>query len=239
MRLTVVTGASAGIGRAVAHAARSRGEVVAAVSRSESSADRTLTADLAYPATWPVVAEWVEEIATGGHWEHVDLIHAAATLVPIGPAGEVDPDAYTANVLLNSAAPQVLGASFVGVLNRHGLAGCVVMLSSGAARTAYEGWSSYGAGKAAIDQWVRTVGAEQVRQPVPVKVLAVAPGVVATAMQEYIRRTPAERFPRVERFHRMHEEGELADAGDVATRLWEVIHDPAVENGTVLDLRAG
>jgi benzil reductase ((S)-benzoin forming) len=67
----------------------------------------------------------------------------------------------------------------------------------------------------------------------------VAPGVVATAMQEYIRRTPAERFPRVERFHRMHEEGELADAGDVATRLWEVIHDPAVENGTVLDLRAG
>ena len=31
----------------------------------------------------------------------------------------------------------------------------------GAAGNVYEGWTSYGAGKAAVDQWVRTAGAEQ------------------------------------------------------------------------------
>jgi NAD(P)-dependent dehydrogenase (short-subunit alcohol dehydrogenase family) len=237
MRLVVVTGASAGIGRACASAARERGDVVAVVSRRRSPGDHVLTADLSDPETWPVMAQWVGALVSDAEWEHVDVLHAAATLDPIGPAGHVDAGAYQTNVLLNSAAPQVLGGSFVGSLNRNGLAGCVVMLSSGAARTAYEGWSSYGAGKAAIDQWVRSVGAEQSRRPVPVKVLSVAPGAVATAMQEQIRQTAVDRFPRVERFRELHEQRELADPDDVARRLWTLIHDPTVDPGAVIDLR--
>jgi NADP-dependent 3-hydroxy acid dehydrogenase YdfG len=111
------------------------------------------------------------------------------------------------------------------------------MLSSGAARTAYEGWSSYGAGKAAVDQWVRAVGAEQERQPVPVKVLSIAPGVVATPMQDEIRATSGRLFPTVGRFEGLYRDGELADPERVAVRLWTVMEDPNLANGAVVDLR--
>jgi NAD(P)-dependent dehydrogenase (short-subunit alcohol dehydrogenase family) len=237
MQLTLVIGASAGIGRAFVEVARSEGAVVATVSRGATAGDHALRIDLADPPSWLTVADWFESLVSAERWDRVDVLHAAATLEPIGPAGHVDAAAYQRNVLLNSAAPQVLGAASVGILNRHGRTGCLMMLSSGAARTAYEGWSSYGAGKAAMDQWVRAVGAEQSRRPAPVVVLSVAPGVVATAMQEQIRATTPARFPRVDRFRRLHEEGELASTDAVARRLWDLMHDPAAVNGDVIDLR--
>ncbi len=61
------------------------------------------------------------------------------------------------------------------------------MITSGAAQKVYPGWSAYGASKAAMDQWVHVVGAEQqVRGGV--KVFGVAPGVVDTPMQGQVPR---------------------------------------------------
>lgn len=235
--LVVVTGASSGIGKAFVDLARRRGAETATVSRRPGGGDHVLEIDLSDPASWSTTGEWFERLL-GEPRSEVDVVHAAATLDPIGPVSHVDPDAYTRNVLLNSAAPQVLGAMFLAALNRHRQPGRLVQISSGAARTAYEGWSSYGAGKAAVDQWVRTVGAEQRRVDVPVHVVSVAPGVVATAMQEAIRDTPPERFPKVERFHDLDRDGHLADPDEVAVALWDAIRDPAHHNGAVFDLRS-
>ena len=69
------------------------------------------------------------------------------------------------------------------------------MISSGAAFTVFEGWSAYCAGKAAMDQWVRTAGAEQARRGSRCRLLAVAPGIVETAMQEEIRAASSDDFP--------------------------------------------
>jgi benzil reductase ((S)-benzoin forming) len=138
-------------------------------------------------------------------------------------------------VLLNSAAGQVLGEAFLAaVAPLADVRRELVMISSGAARTAYPGWSAYGAGKAALDQWARAVAAEQQRRG-GVRVHSIAPGVVATAMQAHIRGMDAADFPPVDRFRRLHADGRLEDPDDVARRLWALLDGDTTE--PVVDLR--
>jgi benzil reductase ((S)-benzoin forming) len=66
--------------------------------------------------------------------------------------------------------------------------------------------------------------------------LAVAPGIVETAMQREVRRSAPEQFPDVERFRLLHREDALRTPAEAARDLWELIERGA-ENGAVLDLR--
>jgi benzil reductase ((S)-benzoin forming) len=239
--LVIVTGGSAGLGRALLAAAPPGARRVD-VSRSgpgdgpELADVHHLAADLAAPASWEAVGCDLAELIGEGSWGRISVLHSAGTLDPIGFAGEVDGVAYTRNVLLNSAAGQVLGHHVLAAMRGLDVRRELVLLSSGAARTAYPGWSSYGAGKAATDQWVRAVGAEQAERG-GVRVLAVAPGVVATAMQATIRDTDARDFPPVARFRQLHEQDQLEDADDVARRLWALLDAEEPVTGSVVDLR--
>ncbi len=174
-----ITGASSGIGAALARTLPWEDARVIGVSRRVPPVGEHLQADLADPSCWErLEASFHQELA-GFEGDRVVFIHAAGTLEPIGFVGEVDSKAYQQNVLLNSAAPQVLGQLFLAAVRDVSADRHVLMLTSGAALSVYPGWSSYGAGKAAMDQWVRDVGAEQdIRGGV--KVLAVAPGTVDT-----------------------------------------------------------
>ena len=236
--LVVVTGGSAGIGRAVLHAAPADAHRVDVSRRgADGPVDEHIAADLADPQGWRTVGSALRRLVGSRSWERVSFVHSAGTLTPIGFTGEVDDEAYIRNVLVNSAATQVLGHLALAALADLDIPREVLMLSSGAARRSRPGWSSYGAAKAGLESWVRTVGDEQ-RQRGGVRVIAVAPGVVATAMQREIRDTDPASFPGVERFRRLHEAGELADVADVAARLWEVLDDrERFTGGDVLDLR--
>jgi benzil reductase ((S)-benzoin forming) len=178
----------------------------------------------------------IDAVATEREWARITCFQSAGTIEPIGFAGEVDPDRYQANVLLNAAAPQVIGHRFLGAVSHLRCRRELVMVSSGAARKDYPGWSSYGAAKAALDRWVSTVGAEQ-RERGGVRVLSITPGVVATGMQDRIRATDARDFPPVERFRTLHEEEALEAPEVVARGLWDVLDDDEVTSGAVIDLR--
>ena len=234
--LVFISGASSGIGLALARSVPFRDARVIDISRRGTNAAEHLAADLADPSAWRVVAESFEREIPGFAGERVVFVHNAGTLEPMGFAGEVDGEAYARQVLLNSASPQVLGDAFLRAAARTDAACHLVMISSGAASSVYEGWSAYCAGKAAVDQWVRTAGAEQARRGHRCRVLAVAPGVVATAMQEQIRKTSPRAFPEVARFVELHETGALRAAEEVAPRIWALL-DRDLENGAVVDLR--
>jgi benzil reductase ((S)-benzoin forming) len=235
--LVFVSGASSGIGEALVRTLPFAPARVFGVSRRGADGCTALRADLADPAAWPRVAELFRREMEGFAGERVVFVHCAGTLTPIGFAGEEDPAAYTRAVLLNAAAPQVLGDAFLRAA-RGTRAPChLVLIGSGAARNVYEGWSSYGAGKAAVDQWVRTAGAEQELRGGRCRVLSVSPGIVATAMQEEIRATPPRRFPQVARFVELFEKGELREPLQVARQIWALL-DRGLENGAVVDLRA-
>jgi benzil reductase ((S)-benzoin forming) len=228
-----VTGASRGLGRALAATAPDDAEVVD-ISRSGSDLPgvRHVAADLSSPDGWARLGDLLDDELAGYDGDRVTFVHNAGTLTPMGFAGEVDDAAYTANVLLNAAAPQVLGHRFLRAVADLECRRELVLLSSGAARTAYPGWSSYGAAKAAVDQWVRAVAAEQAQRG-GVRVHAVAPGVVDTGMQDAIRGMDERDFPRVARFRELHAEGALRDPDEVARQLWAGLErglpDPVVD----------
>lgn len=233
--LVFITGASSGIGAALARTAPPDARVIN-ISRRAAPDTEHFPADLADPASWASVAELFARELKGFAGERAVFFHSAGTLTPIGFAGEVPPDAYARQVVLNSAAPQVLGEAFVRASREADCRCELVIISSGAATGIYEGWSAYGPGKAAVDQWVRTVGAEQKSRGGRCRLLAVAPGIVATPMQEQIRATPQSDFPDLERFVALHADGELRDPDEVGAELWALL-DRNLENGSVLDLR--
>jgi benzil reductase ((S)-benzoin forming) len=235
--LVIVTGGSSGIGRALLDRCPEPGSRKIDISRrGGADVDVHLAADLSRPESWSEVSELLERELAAFTGERVVLFHSAGTLEPIGFAGEVDPEAYARNVVLNSAAPQVVGAAFVRAAAGTSARCFLVNVGSGAAHSVYEGWSAYCGGKAAADHWVRTVGAEQHRRGDRIRVLSVAPGVVETAMQAQIRETDAHDFPDVARFVALHEGGDLRDTAAVAADFWGLL-EKDLPNGSVLDLR--
>jgi NAD(P)-dependent dehydrogenase (short-subunit alcohol dehydrogenase family) len=236
--LVIVTGGSSGIGLALVETCPLPEAKRIDVSRRGAAGCEHLAADLSDPGSWADVAALFDREIGGFDGDRVVFFHSAGTLTPIGFAGEVDAAAYVRNVLLNSAAPQVLGDAFLRAASATQTRCDLVMIGSGAASSVYEGWSSYGAGKAAVNQWVAVAGAEQQRRGGRCRVLSVAPGVVATAMQEEIRATPERDFPDVQRFNALHDDAQLRDARQVALDLWGLIDRPDLANGAVLDLRS-
>lgn len=235
--VVIISGASSGLGLALAGLVPFPARVID-ISRSgppEGSSIEHIAADLTDPVSWGVVSNQIADIIKSENPDRAVFIHAAGTLDPIGFAGEVDFEPYVNNVVLNSAAGQVLGHAFLSaVRDRHGTYD-LVMISSGAASNDYQGWSAYGAGKAALDQWVRYAGAEQKLRG-GVRVVAIAPGVMDTEMQAGIREVSEDEFPRVQRFRDLHEQGKLVEPEDAARRLWKAV-ESGLDPGTVLDLR--
>jgi len=192
-------------------------------------------ADLSDPAAWRGVADLFAREVVDFAGERVVFVHSAGTLQPIGFSGEVSADDYVRQVLLDSASPQVLGDAFLRAA-RETQAEChVVMITSGAAFSVYEGWSAYCAGKAAMDQWVRTAGAEQTRRASRCRLLAVAPGIVETAMQQEIRAASSGDFPSLGMFLEFRDKGHSREPDEAAREIWSLL-ESELENGAVIDL---
>jgi benzil reductase ((S)-benzoin forming) len=233
--LVWISGASSGIGAALAATVPFEDAYVVDISRRGGTpGTEHLCADLADPACWSPVADDFVRRLSSFDGSRVIFVHNAGTLSPMGPAAHVDAAAYRRNVLLNSAAPQVLGQAFLQAVVPLRCEQHLVMLTSGAARTPYEGWTGYCAGKAAVDQWVRTAALEQQRRATPCRVIAVAPGVVDTPMQEEIRESAD--FPMAPRFRELNANGALTDPADAARGIWSMLGRD-LDNGAVVDLR--
>lgn len=239
--LMIITGASSGIGAELAKQADAAGHVVATVSRRPGPGQH-FAADLSDPASWGAVSSWTAELVESQTWDRVVFIHNAGNLHPVGFAGEVDSDAYIENILLNSASPQALGERFIATAEKAGVPAQFQVITSGAGKRPFLGWSSYCAGKAAGDMWARTAGAERAERGSAVTIVAVGPGVVDTGMQALIRDQNAETFPLVEQFQGM--ESQLAAPGDVAAKLLmlstadagDTVGSMTLENGAVIDV---
>jgi len=235
----ILTGHTRGLGQAVAADLLARGIPVLALARGENpglagrfpSLLQQVRIDLADPAAvlaWlgsPALDTWVAEAGT------LLLINNAGMLGPVAPLGRQDGNELVRAVNLNVTVPLLLGD---GLARRHPGPLRIVHVSSGAARTAYAGWSLYGATKAALDHHARCVLADA--RP-GLRICSLAPGVIDTDMQAQIRATPLENFPLRGKFETLKESGSLSPPEACAAGIVDYLLSAGFGASPVADLR--
>lgn len=184
----VITGASKGLGLALATAFRQRGAQVVGIARNEAHLIEAMNAIGGHALAADVGTTDPEEVAARanallGGAPHL-LVHAASTLGPLSADPEDPmPRLQTLSVAAlhkvfatNTLGPAQLIRAFQRGMRTEG--GAVVVISSDAATNAYEGWGAYGASKLALDHLVR-VWAEEAPA---LRFLSFDPGEMDTAM---------------------------------------------------------
>ena len=167
--------------------------------------------------------------------EKITLINNAGTLGKIGRIEAIDDIAQT--VALNTIAPLLLTSTFIRLTKNWQAVKHIINISSGAAHKPYYGWTVYCATKAAIDMMTKTIALEQEAVPNGVKILAVYPGVVDTQMQAKIRESDKASFPSIDRFLDLKSTNSLANATTVGKQIYDIDHDDAIENGSILRVK--
>ncbi len=153
----------------------------------------------------------------------VIAISNAAMLEPIGPVEHVSPGAVAKNLDVNVVSAILFARAFVEEFQDHDCPKTFVNISSGAANKGYAGWSLYCAGKAAMENYIRSIALEQSPRPNPIRAISVNPGVMDTSMQEAVRNSSPEQFPARERFIRLRDDDLLASPSLVADRIAEIV----------------
>ncbi len=244
-----ITGASRGIGEAIAYQLLSPENRLFCLSRSENTslveAAREHGCELSYHQVdlsrpfdiLELVPLWLSQVELETA-ESICLIHNAGVLTPVGRVGGEDrTEAIVESHHVNFMSPVLLTERFAEWTQEWGLPKQVLMISSGAARKPKAAWSSYCSTKAALEMFAACMAEEQASQAHPIRVVSLAPGVVDTAMQDYIRSQDAANMPGVERFVQLKEQGQLWSPTFVAKKIIELLQSPTFGEEVVADLR--
>ena len=198
----LITGATSGIGRAVANKLAQLGVHVLVVGRNVDRGKKTIaeirsaggqadfiSSDLRDASSAREVARRAVELGNG----HVDILINNAGIYPFGPTHETSEELFDKVYSLNVKVPYFLVAELAPLMATRGK-GAIVNLSTMVADYGASGTSLYGSSKAAINlltkSWTAEYGASGVR------VNAVSPGPTRTegtdAMGEGVDRLAAE-----------------------------------------------
>lgn len=193
-RIALVTGASRGIGAAVAKRYAAEGAHVILVARTAGGLEETDDAIRAKGGSASLVPL---DLAQGAKIDELGarlferfgkldvLVGNAGILGILTPLTHLDPQVWDRVLAVNLTANWRLLRSMDPLLRRSG-AGRAIFVSSGAARAATPFWGPYAVSKAALETLVKTYAAEAAA--FGVKANIVDPGVARTAMR-------AEAFP--------------------------------------------
>ena len=189
-RLALVTGASRGIGAAIAEALAAEGAHVVLTARTAADLEQVeerIHAAGGSATIAPLDLTEQESIgrlasAIAGRWEKLDmLVLNAALLGQLGPVAQIDGKEFSKVLTLNLLAQQALIAAFDPMLRRSEAGRVLAVTSSvGAAPRAY--WGAYGASKAALDTLTLAYG-QEVGNVTGIRVAIVDPGATATQMR--------------------------------------------------------
>jgi NAD(P)-dependent dehydrogenase (short-subunit alcohol dehydrogenase family) len=250
--LFIVTGASRGMGAAIASQLLRPGHVVLGISRHVNAAlaDEAASAavefeqwprDLAQPvAVADEIEAWLQRFEPS-RFDQATLINNAGVITRVGPIDDCSNAELSAALRVGLEAALLLSASFLratrgwqartrGTLN-------VLNISSGLGRRAMAGSAPYCAVKAGMDHLSRALALDEAHRGGGAKVVSLAPGVIDTDMQVQLRSADAAGFPDRGNFVKLQTTGQLSSPHEAAARILSYLQRPDFGANPVADVR--
>ena len=246
--LFILTGASRGMGLAMARQLAQPSNTVLCISRSVNEtlvvqakqAGANLlqwTQDLALGArTSARLEQWLRE-QPGSSFVSATLINNAGVIPRIGPLSEADADDLSHALRVGLEAPMQLTSAFLRATVKGPAQRRVLNISSGLGRRAMASQAGYCAAKAGMDHFTRCLALEEALKTNGAKVCSLAPGVVDTDMQEQLRSADSTAFPDQSSFLNLKTSGSLTSPEDAAKRVLAVLMRADFGANPVADVR--
>ncbi|EKN62573.1 short chain dehydrogenase [Neobacillus bataviensis LMG 21833] len=248
MKYAIITGASKGLGEAIAKRLIQEQIAVVSVSRTENEEIKSLAIkqgiDYKHLSCNLSLEKEVQEVFMEiAHCifqkdpEEILLFNNAGVIDPIQKVGNLDQTPIISNIQVNLIAPILITNLFFNKAQLTNTKVTVVNVSSGAAIRSIEGWSVYCSSKAGLNMFTQTAALEQAELETSNKIIAFSPGVMDTNMQETIRSSSVEAFKDLEQFKEYKEKNMLLKADVVANALVDLVLSGEVESGKVYNIK--
>jgi NAD(P)-dependent dehydrogenase (short-subunit alcohol dehydrogenase family) len=246
--LPLITGASRGLGAALAAQRLHEGHEVIGIARQVSpelaalAAARGLTLtqwalDLAEPqAAAQRLGDWLAA-QDGTRYASATLVNNAGVVTLPGPLADTPLSEAASGLRVGLEAALLLCAVFLHETRAWPGARKVLNISSGLGRRAMAGSAVYCAAKAGMDHFTRAVALEQATLPNGARVVSLAPGVIDTDMQSQLRAANPAAFPERERFMQFKSLGQLDSPAVAASKVLGYLDRPDFGQTPVADVR--
>ena len=246
--LFILTGASRGMGAAIAEQLLQPGHRLLCLSRHVNAplAARAQGAgvvceqwaiDLALPTEAAArVQAWLEALDASA-FASATLINNAAALTRIGPVDTCSDAELSASLRVGLEAPMLLCATFLRATRSWAAKKRVLNISSGLGRRAMAAQAPYSAAKAGLDHYSRVLALDEALQANGARVVSLAPGVIDTDMQVHLRAADAAVFPDKSNFVGLKENGQLTSTTDAAARVLAYLNRADFGANPVADVR--
>jgi NAD(P)-dependent dehydrogenase (short-subunit alcohol dehydrogenase family) len=246
--LTILTGASRGMGQAMALQLLAAGHDLLCISRKTNDALAAEAARLGRRCEqWPQdlaradnpagrLDTWLDAQDTAG-LASVNLINNAGMIPRIAPLDDIPLAELKDAMRVGLEAPMLLASVFLRATDTWKMRRRVLNISSGLGRRAMASQTAYCAAKAGMDHFTRCVALEQAGRPNGAKICSLAPGVIDTDMQVQLRGADAERFPDRGNFVGLKERGVLSSPEEAAARVLAYLDRPDFGSNPVADVR--
>ncbi|MFN9281043.1 MAG: SDR family NAD(P)-dependent oxidoreductase [Rubrivivax sp.] len=246
--VSIITGASRGLGLGIARELLRRGHCVLTLQRSPNpalvaeAADRKAVleqwaVDLTRPAEVAArLKDWVQGLPRAG-LASLDLINNAALLVEPGPLAQADPDGVAAAMRVSLEAPLLLTSAFLAASADLTVPRKVLNISSGLGRFAMAGSAVYCAAKAGLDHFSRALALEEGERAHGARIVSLAPGVIDTDMQVQLRGADPSRFSSRGRFADLKAQGQLDSIDAAAAKVLACLEAEDFGQKVIADVR--
>lgn len=246
--LTILTGASRGMGHAMAEQLIAAGHDLLCISRKTNDVLAGLASrqgvsceqwahDLARPESAAAKLETWLSGRDGATLVSVTLINNAGLLPPIASLGKVPARDLSDAMRVDLEAPMLLAGAFLRATATWKAQRRILNISSGLGRRAMASQAAYCAAKAGMDHFSRCVALEEADHANGAKICSLAPGVIDTDMQVQLRGADSSKFPDVANFIGLKDQGALAAPQDAAAKVLAYLARPDFGANPVADIR--